>query len=143
LPKLNLPALSKKKLLLLGFLVVSLLAIPATVYLVKQQQDTRTQAAPNTTLSITPSEQTASVGDLVPLDIFISPGNNQVSFVKLVLTYDPTILSTTVTDFDVDPLSNLTVIQGPVVNEGEFSVVLTVQADPTKVIQTNTKMLNL
>ncbi|OGH48207.1 MAG: hypothetical protein A3A51_04245 [Candidatus Levybacteria bacterium RIFCSPLOWO2_01_FULL_39_10] len=117
-----------------------LLAIPATIYLVKQQQDLRTQAVPNTTLSFAPSNQTAEVGDLVPFDIFVSPGNNQVSFIKLVIKYDSTLVSTTEDDFLVDPLSNLTVIQGPVVGTDEFSVVLTVQADPTKVIQQNTKI---
>ncbi len=117
-----------------------LLAIPATVYLVKQQQDLRTQAVPNTTLSFTPSQETASVGDQVTFDIFVSPGSNQVSFIKLVLKYDPEILSTTEEGFTLDPLSNLSVIQGPVVGTDELSVVLTVQADPTKVIQTNTKI---
>ena len=145
--KINLPNLnfsqssfSRKKLLLLGFLFVMLLAIPATVYLVKQQQDIRTRAVPNTTLTFTPAEETASVGDEVSFDIFVSPGNNQVSFIKLVLKYDPEILATTEDGFTVDPLSNLSIIQGPVVGTDELSVVLTVQADPTKVIQTNTKI---
>jgi len=142
LPNLNLslPSFSRKKLLLLGFLFVMLLAIPATVFLVKQQQDLITRAVANTTLSLTPAEKTASVGDEVTFDIFVSPGNNQVSFIKLVLKFDPEILSTTEDGFTVDPLSNLSIIQGPVVGTDELSVVLTVQADPTKVIQTNTKI---
>jgi len=132
--------LSIKKLLLLGFLFVVLLVIPLTVYLVQQQQENRTQATKNTTMSFTPSSATAQVGEDVSFDVMLVPGNNQVNFVKLVIKYDPTKLKATNTSFVVDPNSNLSVLQGPVVGTDTISVALSVGSDPTKVIQADTKI---
>lgn len=119
-----------------------LLVIPITVFLVQQQQNLQSNANPNTTLSFVPPDKTAAVGEKVDLDIWITPGNNQVNFVKLVLKYDATKVSTTEEDFTLNPASNLSIIEGPVIGtEGnEFSVILSVENDPTKVIQSDTKI---
>jgi hypothetical protein len=132
--------LSKKKLLLIGFLFAILLVIPLTVYLVQQQQETRSRADANTTMSLSPPTQTATQGAQVTFDVFISPGNNQVNFVKLVLKYDPTKLSATEESFELDPSSQLSVLQGPIVGTDDVSVTLGVGSDPTRVIQENTKL---
>jgi len=116
-----------------------LLAIPATVFLVKEQQDQRTLAVPNTNLTFSPDSETASVGDQVSFDIFISPGNNQVGFIKLAIKFDPTILSTTEEGFELDPLSNLSILEGPVVGTDDI-IITSVISDVTKIIQTNTKI---
>lgn len=136
------PSFSRKKLLLIGFLFVILLVIPITVYLVQQQQELQTRATPNTTLSFVPADQIASVGAKVNFEIWVSPGNNQVNFIKLVIKYDSTKLSTTADSFIVDPDSNLSIIEGPVIGASgdEFSVNLSVGSDPTKVIQQDTKV---
>ncbi len=125
---------------MLGFLFVILLVIPLTVYLVQQRQETTSHAIRNTNLSFIPSDKTAAIGDKVSFDILISPGTNQVNFVKLALKFDPTKLSTTATGFTVDSASNLAIQEGPVVNNGVLLVALTVGSDPTKVIQTDTKI---
>lgn len=140
LPKLSMPNLSKKKLLLLGFLFVTLLVIPLTVYLVQQQQQSQIKANPNTTLSFVPASQTAAVGAKINLDVLVAPGNNQVNFVKLVVKYDSTKLQATEKSFTLDPTSNLSILQGPTVGKNNLTVVLSVQNDPTKVIQQNTKI---
>lgn len=134
------PNFSKKKLLLLGFLFVILLVIPLTVYLVQQQQQSQIKANPNTALSFVPASQTVAVGAKLNLDVLVAPGNNQVNFIKLVLKYDSTKLQATEKSFTVDPASNLSVLQGPTVGTNSLSVVLSVQNDPTKVIQQNTKI---
>lgn len=140
LPKLSMPNFSKKKLLLLGFLFVILLVIPLTVYLVQQQQQSQIKANPNTALSFVPASQTATVGGKINFDVLVAPGNNQVNFIKLVLKYDSTKLQATEKSFTIDPASNLSVLQGPTVGTNSLSVVLSVQNDPTKVIQQNTKI---
>lgn len=132
--------LSKKKLLLLGFLFAVLLVIPLTVYLVQQQQDTRTQAAPSTRLSFSPQSSTTAVGDKVTLDILVSPGSNHVSFIKLILKYDATKLSASESSFVVDPASKLEIIQGPVAENGTLSVALSIGSNPTEVITADTKV---
>ncbi len=132
--------ISIKKLLLLGFLFVVLLIIPLTIYLVQQQQDSRSQATANTTMKFTPDTTTAQVGDDVSFDVMIVPGNNQVNFIKLVVKFDSTKLKATNTSFVVDPNSNLSILQGPVVGTDTISVALSVGNDPTKVIQADTKI---
>ena len=136
------PSFSKKKLLLIGFLFVILLVIPLTVYLVGQQQNLRSKANPNTTLSFVPADQTASVGAQVNFDVWVAPGSNQVNFVKLVVKFDSTKLSATEESFVVNPSSNMSILQGPVIGEAgdDLSVILSVESDPTKVIQTDTKI---
>lgn len=105
-----------------------------------QQRDTRTQATRNTTMSFTPSKTEAEIGDDVSFDINLTPGNNQVNFVKLVVKFDPTKLKATDASFLVNPNSNLSVLQGPIVGTNTISVALTIGNDATKVIQTNTKI---
>lgn len=136
------PGFSRKKFLLIGFLFVILLVIPITVFLVQQQQILRSRANPNTTLSFVPSDQTATVGAKVKFEIWVSPGNNQVNFIKLVIKYDSTKLSATKDSFVLDPASNLSILEGPVIGEAgdELSVNLSVENDPTRVIQQDTKI---
>lgn len=133
-------SLSKKKILLVGILFVALIGIPLTVYIAQQQQETQSHANPNTTLTFSPAAVTKAVGETVKFDVVLSPGGNQVNFVKLAIKFDPTKLEANDQSFVVDPLSNLSVVQGPTVENDTISVVLTIQNDPTKVIQTNTKI---
>jgi len=84
--------LTPKKLILFGLAVILLIAIPITVYLVGKQQELKSKAAPSTTLSFKPSSATAAVGQDVTFDIMISPNSNFVSFIHLVISYDPTKL---------------------------------------------------
>ncbi len=141
LPNFNFGSFSKKKLLLLGFLFVILLVIPLTVYLVQQQQEIRGRANPTTTLSFTPPEDTATVGAKVKFDIWISPGENQVNFIKLVLKYDSTKLQATAESFELDPASEFGIIQSPEIGADgdELSVVLSI-SDSTKVVTEDQKI---
>src|SRR3989344_7769318 len=141
LPNFNFGSFSKKKLLLLGFLFVILLVIPLTVYLVQQQQEIRGRANPTTTLSFTPPEDTATVGANVKFDIWISPGENQVNFINLVLKYDSTKIQATADSFVLEPASDLEIIQNPEIGADgdELSVTLSI-SDSTKVITKDQKI---
>jgi len=132
--------LSPKKLILIGFIVVLLIAIPLTVYLVQKQQEIRSKAAPSTILSLTPESTTVQVGQTVNFDIMMDPGNNQVSFVKLGIIYDPTKLEVTTNGFVPNSSAFPTILQEPVYESGSISAALSVGADPTKTIQTVTKI---
>ncbi len=142
LPDFNLgQPLSRKKLLLLGFLFILILVIPLTVYLVKQQQDIRIRAEKSTTLSFSPTEDSAEGGSKVKFDIFVSPGVNQIGLIKLVMKYDSTKISTTKESFELDKAFPLGFIQNPEIgpNGDELSFVVST-TDPTKVITQETKL---
>ncbi len=120
---------------------MTLLVIPVTVFLVQQQQNTRSQATPNTTLNFVPSEKPAEVGGKVDFEVWISPGNNQVNFIKLVIGYDGTKLTASPDSFELNTASNLSVIKPLAINDAgnELTLVLSAQ-NPTKVINQNMKI---
>lgn len=122
--------------------MVILLVIPVTVFLVQQQQNLQSNANPNTTLSFVPPDKTAEVGEKIDFDVWISPGNNQVNFVKLVIKFDATKLSTEEDYFVLNEASNLSILEGPIIGDGgdTISVILSVENDPTKVIRADTKI---
>lgn len=131
---------SKKKLLLLGFLFVVLLVIPLTIYLVQQQQETRSHAEASTTLSFNPPDATAQFGSKVSFDVMISPGTNRVSAVKLILKYDSTKLTASPSSFTLNPESGLHIQEGPIVDKDTLSVSLNIGTSTTAPIITDTKI---
>jgi len=85
-----------KKIFLYVAIGLLLLAIPATIFFLGQQRDIRTRAAPATTLSLTPTDQTVNVGDTnVKVTVQIDPGPNQIVSADIYLTYDATKLTAT------------------------------------------------
>jgi hypothetical protein len=144
--------MSRKKLLLIGFIIILLIAIPITIFLVKQQQETRSHASPATKIGFNPpSTNTSPIqknpGDTINLDVIVDPGSNLVSFVKLEIAYDPTKLATGgATEQEkafAEDSSAMTLLEGPVYSEGKIDATLSVGVDPTKVIQETTKIATL
>lgn len=135
---------SPKKLILSGFIVILLVAIPLTLYLVQRQQEIRGRAVAATTLSLVPSTATTSVGQTTSFDISLDPGGkNQVSFVKLVISYDSTKFATGGSGLvpNVKVLSST--LQDPVYGPGTITTTLSVGADPTKAIQTKSTIASV
>lgn len=139
-----------KKLILVGIIVVLLAAIPLTVYFLQQSQETRSRAQKATTLYFsTPGQLTSTaslqknVGDTVPLDIVMDPGTNQVSFVKMTISYDATKLSTESGGIKQNDATFPSVLEGPVYTDGTISMTLSIGADPTKIVQTPSKIATL
>ncbi|MDP3941525.1 MAG: PKD domain-containing protein [bacterium] len=144
--------MSRKKLLLIGFIIIILIAIPITIFLIKQQQETRSRAEKATNLSLEPvsTEQTPlqkNPGDPINFDVVVDPGTNLVSFVKLEILYDPAKLATggatPQESAFVEDTSVMTLLEGPVYTDGKIVATLSVGVDPTKVIQTKTKIATL
>ncbi len=133
--------LNGKKLFLIGFIIILLVGIPATIYFLQKQQETRSRAQKSTNLTFAP-ESTASspiqkkIGDSIPLDIMVNTGSNLVSFVKLEITYDQDKLATASADAFVPNTSVFpTILEGPIYTPGKIAVTLSVGPDPTKAIQ--------
>lgn len=141
---------SAKKLLFIGFFIILLIAIPLTIFLVQQQQETRSQAQAATTLAFTPPSTQASpmeksVGDVFGIDVTVDPSSNLVSFVRLEIQYDSTKLATASADEGSDPFVPNTaafpsINEGPIYEDGKILVTLSVGSDPTKAIQTPTRV---
>ncbi len=132
---------SGKKLLLLGFIIVLLVAIPITVYLVQQQQKTEIKAAPSTILSVVDadtgnSSKTMSVGESATFKVMVNPGSNQISFVKFTLTYDSTKLDVQANGFTPNESTFPSILQGPTYAAGTVSVTMSIGGSLDKVIQT-------
>jgi len=137
--------MSAKKILLVGFIIVLLAAIPLTVYLVQQEQKTQSGAQQKTTLDMVETPQHKKIGDNVRLDVRVSPGGiNRVSFVKFKITYDSSKLTpvkndcATMSQKEVFCPSNVFVMppmQGPDDSvDGVVSVTLSAGSDASKAI---------
>src|SRR3990167_5083871 len=131
-----------KKLILFGLAVILLIAIPLTVYLVGKQQELKSRSAPSTTLSFKPSSATTAVGQDVTFDIMISPNSNFVSFVHLVISYDPTKLEKSGSGLSIDtnvfPGFDKSKPPTPTFDStGKITVDLAVGGNPSAFIQQN------
>lgn len=133
--------LNGKKLFLIGFIVVLLVGIPLTIYVLQQQTNTQQHAQASTNLAFTPDSSAASpisknVGDSIPLQVSVDPGKNLVSFVKIEIQYDPTVLATASANaFQANTNAFPSVLEGPIYSPGKIAVTLSVGPDPTKAIQ--------
>ena len=138
---------SYKKIFLLGFIIVILIAIPLSVYIAQQRQRTVSKAAKSTVLSFEPLEPTVKVGETLVLNVMLDPGSgstaNQVSFVKLSISFDPEKFTTVADSLKPNPASPNTltsVLEDPVYELGNASISLSIGADPTRVVTAKTKI---
>jgi hypothetical protein len=140
---------SMKKVLLIGFILVLLIAIPVTVFLVQQQQKTQSGAVAATTISILPpSQPPINVGDSVTLKVEVDPATatttNQVSLVSFTLNYDSNKLATDGAGFVVSGAPNLlTVVKGPTYTDSSVTVTLSANNNPQAVIRTTTDIATI
>jgi len=143
--------LSGKRLLLLGFIVVLLVAIPLTMYMAQQQQKTKSGAQAATKLTLTPAAPPSiAVNDKITLTVNVDPGTNQVSYVKFTITYDSTKLATTGSGLTLLPWRTgngqqftPAIIQGPIYDTGTISEAISVEDTPQNVIQTLTPIATI
>ncbi|HUD44929.1 MAG TPA: hypothetical protein VMR41_05270 [Patescibacteria group bacterium] len=131
--------LSVKRLLLIGFIVVLLLAIPATLYILKQQSNTQSHAVKSTNLSFTPTSSptspiNANVGDSIPLTVYVDPVQNSVTFLQLEIDYDPSVLQVDQSSFKVNNSTFPTIISGPTFSSGKITAQISTGANPTSAL---------
>ncbi len=84
-----------KKAFLVGFLILLLVAIPATLFLVQRQQEIRSRAEPATTLNFEPLTKTVAINETFTINVAMNTGANSVSTAEIHLTFDPTKLEAT------------------------------------------------
>ena len=122
--------------LILGVVAILMLSIPVTMYVLQRQQESRSRASASTTLSLSPaSPVSGAVGDTISFDVQLTPGTNSVTFVRLQIFYDPTILQLSTTNpfdrnTDVFPVK----VEGPVITAGSLVESISIGNDPTKII---------
>lgn len=139
--------LSGKKLLLLGFFIVLLIAVPVAFYFVSQQAP-KISTEKATILSLSPTTQNTTVDSVATFDINVDPsGKNQVSFIKLLLSFDATKLATTEAGLKVSPWATNdgtsvtpVILSGPTYTEGTIEVTISAGEDQQNAIQTLTKI---
>jgi hypothetical protein len=125
----------KKLLIILASLLI-LAAIPVTMFLVKQNQDNRSKAAPATVLTFSPSNLTKQVGDEFNIQAQIDTGANQVFVAEIHVSYDPTKLeAVTITN---GPLFPNVLIAGKIDPSGKVSITLGAANQTTPVTGTGT-----
>ncbi len=141
---------SRKRILLFGFIAVMLVGIPLTLYGLSSQQETRQQAEKATSLSFLPESSDTTpikkgLNEEFPLEIQVDPGTNLVSFVKLELQYDETKLATSeaADAFKVNEAAFPVTLEGPVFSPGKIQVTLSVGSDPTNAVQQITKAVTI
>lgn len=120
---------SGKKRLIAIFLLLLAIAVPASVYLVLQQQEIRGRAEPATTLSFDPVTLTRAVGDTFTLNIMIDTGTNSVSGAELHIQYDATKLTAIAIDIAPMPFLPRVLVQGSA--QGGFAFI-TLGAQPSQ-----------
>jgi len=141
---------SYKKIFLLGFIIVILIAIPFSVYIAQKRQNISSKADTSTTLSFDPESPTVKVGEILTLDIVLDPKTgitgsrpNQVSFVKLSISFNPekfTTVADSLKPNTASPNTLTSILEDPVYGLGKASISLSIGADPTKVVTVKTKI---
>jgi hypothetical protein len=142
----------KNKLLLVLASITLAVGLFLTLTQSEKPQETRTRAATaSTTLSFEPVSTGTSpiqkqVGNSIPLDLIVNPGSNHVSFIKFQIKYDPDKISISqVNPFTLNTEAFPVRVEGPVLGNGLIGMSVSIGSNPTKVIQTKTKVgtLNL
>lgn len=83
------------------------------------------------------------VGSTINLDLYVNPGTNDVSFVKYIVSYDPSkvrLVSSDPVDLNSTVFTN---VEGPVITSGQIAQSVSIGSDPTKVITQSTRVATL
>lgn len=136
---------SYKKIFLLGFIVVILIAIPFSVFIAQQRQNINSQAATSTDLSFEPASSTIKVGDIVTLNIVLNPGakapKNLISFVKLSISFSASKFTAISLEPNKDGVNTLiNPIDEAQLESGKATLSLSIGADPAQAVTTKTKI---
>lgn len=136
---------SYKKIFLLGFILVILIAIPFSVYIAQQRQNISSKAATSTDLSFEPASSTVKVGDIVTLDVVLNPGakapSNLISFVKLSISFSASKFTAISLEPNKDGANTLiNPIDEAQLGSGKATISLSIGADPANAVKTKTKI---
>lgn len=129
------------KYFILGNLLLLLLAIPVTLFFIRQQQELRSRAAPSSKLYFAPeSPNTSTQCSSFDVDIMLDPGQNIVSIVDLYLKYDPTRLDILQIK---ESTSFPTVVRAASITSGAANMSVSIGADVTRAVQSASKVATI
>jgi hypothetical protein len=130
-------------------IVSVLLILPIILFSAYQTQELRGKAETGTTLYFSPTSSKASpvikaIGEAFYLDLMLNPGKNLVSFMKVDIRYDSSVLSLSPENqLVVNDVVFPQILEGPVYTDGRIQIVLSVGQDYTKAISTEIRALTL
>lgn len=134
----------KQPFLFGGILFLGLVVLPLTIFFISQQQENRSRAEKTVDLSYDPSaSQSASLlqipaGSTFTVDVYMDPGTNAVSYLKVEMVFDPTKFEPA--GGFIPNMQAFSQVQGSVVTTGKETVTLSVGSDFTKAVKTKTKI---
>jgi hypothetical protein len=136
---------SNKKILLFIYLALLIVTVPVTLTFLQQRQENRSKATASTALSFSPDTTTTplqkNTGDTFPLDIMVNPGNNLVTFVKFQVKFDNTKLVLADSNSFVPNITKFpNTVEGPIYSADNLAASLSIGSDPTKAINSPTKV---
>src|SRR6185437_10990012 len=135
----------KQTFMLGGFILLALIILPVTLFFFQEKQVTQSQAEKTVNLTFEPSTSQTSpqleipAGSTFSLDVYVDPGTNSVSFLKLAMLYDQTKFKPA-GGFIPDQNIFSQVVEGPVDQPGKVTVTLSVGTDLSKALKTRTKV---
>lgn len=135
----------KKIFLFSGLLLLALVILPVTLYFFQQHQVTKSNAEKTVDLTFEPGfSQTNNslfipAGSTFTLDVYLDPGANAVSFVKLEMLYDATKFEPA-GGFIPDQNVFSQIVEGPIDQPGKVTATLSVGTDLSKAITVRTKI---
>jgi Mg-chelatase subunit ChlD len=135
----------KKTFVLGGFILLALIILPITLFFFQQQQVTRSNAEKTVDITFEPSVSQTSpelqipAGSTFSLDVYVDPGANSVSYVKLEMLYDQTKFKPA-GGFIPDQNIFSQVVEGPIDQPGKLTATLSIGTDLTKALKTKTKI---
>jgi Mg-chelatase subunit ChlD len=138
---------NKKSFLIGSFLLLALVTLPVTLYFFQQRQITQSHAEKTVNLSFEPGFSPTGnlqipAGSTFTLDVYLDPGANSVSLVKLVMDYDTNKFVPAggfIPNFAAFPQ----VTEGPIDTPGKIIATLSIGSDLSKAIRVRTKIGSL
>lgn len=138
---------------IIGFITVLLLVLvlPLALFTLKQNTENRSRATASTTLAFSSTQWQGNIGDLITNDVTLNPGNNAVSFINLVISYDSSKIhpgpNAFVVNKSVFPDAS-DILDGPTFDvcngtQCTMSLALSIGSNPTSAIRTSVKIATI
>lgn len=131
----------KNKWFILGNILLLLIIIPVTLFVVKQQTDLRSKAAPSTNLSFQPATAAIGLGETASFDIFVDPGQNIVSILDLTVSVDPEVFE--IVSLERNETAFPVSLKAPDIQGGTVTTAMSTSNDVARAIQAITKAATL
>jgi len=135
----------KRTIFLGGFILLALIALPVTLFYSQKEVSTKSNAEKTVDLSyqssVSSTNSTVQIpaGSTFSLDVYVDPGANSVSLVKLDMTYDPTkfqLAGGFIPNQSVFPQ----VVEGPISSNGSITATLSIGSNLANAITAKTKV---